>query len=269
MKLSDLRLPNASFLYYVMGGNWNPVPIFNPAPGWHHVLYCNNMSQMWRGVTWNGRTEDVRGANYFVLPAPERGFACSGHFDPRSHRFQAWFGCYVLAPDDRGRRREPDSALIAALATRDNNAWHRKMGWPADDWRSENTITPITGDDAGNPRWKIRHVGHGRIDAGDQNPGGVFPDMIDVPRECWQDGVESYQERTELSHGDFYYLGDVLIMEYRIGVEFTNRAGQRICTEEDLRPEFEAMRSTVRFYDDGGGWRCAENMPWSRDGGFP
>lgn len=253
------EFPHPSFAAYAVGG-WNPFPIFEPDLDWHPFLYCNNMSEkVWKGLEFDGRCEDVRGSSYWIMPAPSAGQQFSARFDPASPLFQTWFGMYVLAPDEHGRRRPPSLELIEQLGIRDNEAWHDFMGAPSGTWEARDRIVASRDEDGPDAAWLVEHFATGTVDVGADNPQESRPPIVMVTHG-WQDHVQSFQSRLEFSNHFVYYVGDCLVVHYNAWAEYVNLKGETLNNGARALPGLERMRRSLSWHDSGAGFACPGNF---------
>lgn len=100
---------------------------FDVARGWAPLIRTD-MDDAWK-------TLHRRGANSFVFGAPEGWFASgASREDPRSPRYQAWFGVYSVVLDDEADLALDEPGLISfadSLLQEDQLRWLRTMGDPS------------------------------------------------------------------------------------------------------------------------------------------
>lgn len=245
----------------------NPRVRFRSAPGWmdfNSGLCCNNMEDHWRAIQPPGFTRpvDLRGANFFVFPAPREGTSYSARFDANSPFFQAFFGVYALPPHE-GTRLPLDMQLLAELGRRDNQAWLRFMGDPnyaqtSALVESDHTLEASAADGSQRKIGTVRFDWHVDVGPGNPRPGGAAPDLWAPPASAWRDHVSAYQPAVQRpARFVAWHAGDYLIANFIIAAEFRRRDGAMIRTIEDgaFAAGLEAMAASVTVEDDGGGYR--------------
>lgn len=203
---------------------------------------------------WSGEGMNVKGENYYYLPAPIEGKTFSQRFDPTSPYFQSWFGIYVVKDNESKRFAFADGRLdgnaLFQLAVADQRAWLRNVAGLDTPVVAVDTSFPIAVvkvSVAGQDAWKLTGRVRSNVDVGEKNVRVGRPDVLLIPSISWSEYIGSYASVTLDVVAYVLYNSDKkeTYVIYYNGIDFIDKKGQHHRTLPDIQAEMEPMMSTL------------------------
>ncbi len=207
-------------------------------------------------MIWGMQGINRSGTNYYMLPKSASPYLCSSRFIATTNYFQSWTGLYTIKDNENGtyaiKNGELNGEEIIALAIADQNAWLMAFGVNNPEVSIDNSVniskTEIEIDSQ--KGWKFSGRLISSADVGNNNPNDV-DNLVNIPPECWNEKVESYQEVYLNLMGYVWYTPETkeLNVVYSNTTEFIDKDGVEY-NNTVIISEQDSMLKAITVYDD-------------------
>lgn len=205
---------------------------------------------------WSMQGINRAGTNYYMLPKPTSPYLCSSRFIPTTNYFQSWTGLYTIEDNENGtyaiQNGELNGEKIIALSIADQNAWLMSLGLNNPEVSIDNSVDiSITEKEIDSKKgWKLTGRLISNADVGKNNPNDN-EDLLNIPSECWNEKVDSYQQVYLNLMGYVWYTPETkeLNVAYSNTCEFVD-IDNVAYNNNSIISEQDSMLKAITVYDD-------------------